>query len=112
MGCISVCSLYVYYKCVLCDGQETTQHFSKRRMLSITESVNCVCEEVLEEREWVSPLTIPLQEEEEVSRELDDAIDVSLCGTIDISLVYSSLKIKCEIGNQNHQVPRSYKLGN
>ena len=98
MGCISTGSLYVYYKCVLCDGQETTQHFLKRRMLSIMENVNWVCEEVLEEREWVSPLTIPLQEEEEVSRESDNAIDVSLCGTMDISLAYCSLKIKCEIG--------------
>ena len=61
--------------------------------MSIMESANWVCEEVLEEREWVSPLTIPLQEEE-VSRELDNAIDVPLCGTMDISLAYSSIKIK------------------
>ena len=65
--------------------------------MSIMESANWVCEEVLEEREWASPLTIPLQEEK-VSRESDNAIDVSLCGTMDISLAYCSLKIKCEIG--------------
>ena len=90
-ACMSTTSAY----CMM--DRKTTQHFSKRRMMSIMESVNWVCEEVLEEREWVSPLTIPLQEEE-VSRRLDDAIDVSLCGTMDMSLVYSSLKIKCEIG--------------
>ena len=90
-ACMSTTSVY----CVM--DRKTTQHFSKRRMMSIMENANWVCEEVLEEREWVSPLTIPLQEEE-VSRELDNAIDVSLCGTVGISLAYCSLKINCEIG--------------
>ena len=69
--------MWVYTKCVLCDGQETTQNFLKRRMLSIVESVNWVCEEILEEHEWVSPLTISLTEEE-VLRELDYEVEV-LC---------------------------------
>ena len=90
-ACMSTTSVY----CVM--DRKTTQHFSKRRMMSIMESANWVCEEVLEEREWVSPLTIPLQEEK-VSRESDNAIDVSLCGTMDISLAYCSLKINCGIG--------------
>ena len=41
------------------------------------ESVNWVCEEVLEEHEWVSPLTISLEEEEEeVLRELTHVLHV------------------------------------
>ena len=87
--------MWVYTKCVLCDGQETTQHFFKRRMLSILESVNWVCEEVLEEHDWVSPLAISMKEEEEVLKELDYELDVPLCGTMGISLVYCSLKVKC-----------------
>ena len=43
--------LWVYTKCVLCDGQETRQNFLKRRMLSVMESVNWIFEEVLEEHE-------------------------------------------------------------
>ena len=68
----------MYTKHVLCDGQETTQDFLKRKMLSMMESVNWVCEEVLEEHEWGSPLTISSKEEEEVLRESDYEIDV-LC---------------------------------
>ena len=69
--------MWVYTKCVLCDGQETAQHFLKRMMLTIMESVNWVCEEVLEEHEWVSPLTISMKEEE-VLMDLDYELDV-LC---------------------------------
>ena len=65
----------MYTKHVLCDGQETTQNFFKRKMMSIMESVNWVCEEVLEEHEWVSQLNISLKQEE-VLRELDYEIDV------------------------------------
>ena len=42
------------------------------------ECVNWVCEEALEEHEWVSALTISLKEEEEVLAELEYEIDV-LC---------------------------------
>ena len=52
VGSLFADSMWVYTKCVLCDGQETTQNFMERRMLSIVESVNWVCEEVLEEYEW------------------------------------------------------------
>ena len=90
--------MWVYTKCVLCDGQETTQNLLKKRMLSATESVKWVCEEVLEEHEWVSPLTVSMKEEKEVLREVDCELDVPLCGTVGISLVYCSLKIKCGTG--------------
>ena len=105
--------MWVYTKCVLCDGQETTQDFLKRRMLSIMESFSWVCEDVLEEHEWVSSLTISLKEEE-VLMELDYEVGVP-CGTMGVSLVYCSLIIKCETGlsrHQNRQVPQGYKLGN
>ena len=99
--------MWVYTKCVLCDGQETAQDFLKRRMLSIMESATWVCEEVLEEHEWVSPLTISLKEEE-VLRELTGLrIRCSLCGTMGISLVQTGLPQR-----KNRQVPRGYKLGN
>ena len=50
--------------CVLCDGQESTQDYLERRLLSIKESVYWVCEEAFEVHEWVSELTISMQEEE------------------------------------------------
>ena len=46
--------LYVQPVCVLCDGHDSTQESFKSMMLSIMESVNWVCEEIVEEREWVS----------------------------------------------------------
>ena len=49
---------------MLCDGQESTQDYLERRLLSIMESVNWVCEEAFEVHEWVSELTISMQEEE------------------------------------------------
>ena len=57
------------------------------------ESVNCVCEEALEEHE--SPLNIYLKEEE-VQAELDYEIDLLCLVQEGISLVYCSLKIKCK----------------
>ena len=56
---------------MLCVEHDSTQEYLKKRMLSAMESVNWVCEDALEEHEWVSPLTISLQEEEEVLVELD-----------------------------------------
>ena len=58
VGSLFAACMWVYYKCVLCDGKEMTNHFLKGRVLSIMESVIWVCEEVLEEHEWESPLTI------------------------------------------------------
>ena len=43
------------------DEHNCTQDHSKRRMLTIMESVNWVCEEALEQHEWVSPLTLFLE---------------------------------------------------
>ena len=51
----SICSLYVSTPNACCV-------MDRKRMLSIMESVNWVCEEVLEERGWVSPLTVSLKE--------------------------------------------------
>ena len=77
VGSLFAACMWMYTKHVLCDGQETTQNFFKRKMLSMMESVNWVCEEVLEEHEWVSQLNISLKQEE-VLRESDYEIDV-LC---------------------------------
>ena len=89
VGSLFAACMWMYTKHVLCDGQETTQNFLKRKMMSIMESVNWVCEEVLEEHQWVSHLNIS-SKQEEVLRELDYC---SLCGTTGISLVHCSLKI-------------------
>ena len=68
-------SMWIYTKTVLCDGQASTQDFLRRRLLSIVESVNWVCEESFEEHEWVSEHTISMQEEE-ILEGLDFGIDV------------------------------------
>ena len=60
---------------MLCDAHDSMQEYLKRRILSIMKSVNWVCEEALEEHEWVSPLTISTKEEE-VLTELDSEIDI------------------------------------
>ena len=57
------------------DEHNCTQDHLRRSFLSIMESVNWVCEEALEEHEWVSPLTVSLKEEEEVLVDLDYQID-------------------------------------
>ena len=75
------------------------------------ESANWVCEEFLEEREWVSPLTIPLQEEE-VSRELDNAIDVSLCGTMDISLVTVRSRLNVKLDFEKTRITKYHEVTN
>ena len=49
---------------VLCDGQESTQDYLRRRLSTIMESVGWVCEEAMEGHEWVSELTISMQETE------------------------------------------------
>ena len=67
--------MWIYTKVVLCDGQESTQEYLKRWMSSIMESVNWVCEEACEGQEWVSDLTISIQEEE-VLVDLDYELDV------------------------------------
>ena len=45
--------MWIYTKAVLCDGQESTQDYLRRRLLSNMESVSWVCEEAFEEHEWV-----------------------------------------------------------
>ena len=53
--------MWIHTTCVLCDGQESTQDYLERRLLSIMESVIWVCEEALEEHDWVSPLSTALK---------------------------------------------------
>ena len=67
--------MWIDTKAVLCDGQESMQDYLVRRLLSIRESVNRVCEEALEDHQWVSELTISMQENE-VLAELDHEIDI------------------------------------
>ena len=77
VGSLFAACLWICTEAVLCDELDSTQEYLRRRMLSIMESVNWVCDEALEEHEWVSPLTISLKEEE-VLAELDYEIDL-LC---------------------------------
>ena len=71
---IAAC-MWIYTKAVLCYGQESTQEYLRRRLLSIMESVNWVCEEAMEDHEWVSELAFSLQENE-VFMALNWRIDV------------------------------------
>ena len=56
-ACMWICT-----EAVLCDGQERTLEYLMRRLSSIMESVSWVCDESLEGHEWVSDLTISVQE--------------------------------------------------
>ena len=58
-ACVWICT-----KAVLCDGQDSTQDYLRRRLSTIMESVGCVCEEAMEGHELVSELTISMQESE------------------------------------------------
>ena len=51
-------SKWICTKIALCDGQESTQEYLRRRLLSIMESVNWACEEAFEEHKVVSELDI------------------------------------------------------
>ena len=63
VGSLFAACMWIWTKAVLCDEHDATQEYKRRRMLSIMESVKCVCEAALDEHEWVSPLTISLREE-------------------------------------------------
>ena len=54
--------MWIFTGAVLCDGPESAQEYLMRGLLSIMQSVNWVCEEALEGHEWVSELTIIMQE--------------------------------------------------
>ena len=56
--------MWIYTKAVLCDGPEDTQKYLRRRFVSIMEGLNWVCNDALEDNEWVSELTISMQENE------------------------------------------------
>ena len=56
--------MWIYTKAVLCDGQESLQGYLGRRLLTIMESVIWVCDETMEGHEWVSELTVSMQENE------------------------------------------------
>ena len=47
-----------------CDGQESTAEFLKQRFVAIRESVSWVFEDALKDHEWVTELTISMQENE------------------------------------------------
>ena len=57
-GSFFAACMWIYTKAVLCDEHDSTQEYLKRRMLSIVERAIWVSEDALEEREWLSPLTI------------------------------------------------------
>ena len=48
---------WIYTNAVLFYGQETTQEYLMRWLQCTTESVNWVCDEAMEDHEWVSELT-------------------------------------------------------
>ena len=63
VGSLFAAWMWMCTRAVVCDGQESTQEYLKRRMLSIMQSVNWVCEEAFDGNEWVSELTSSRMEE-------------------------------------------------
>ena len=56
--------MWIDTEAVLFDAQESTQEYLRPTLLSVMETVTCVCEEAMERFEWVSELTISMQEKE------------------------------------------------
>ena len=84
IGSLCAACMWIHTKAVLCvehDSIHIGVH-EKRMMLSIMKSDNWVCEDALEELEWVCPLTISLKEEDEVLTDLEFEIRHSLFGTM------------------------------
>ena len=67
--------MWIYTKAVICNGEENTQEYLMQRFRSVMEGVHRVCDDALEDHEWVSELTISRQETE-VLVVLDYDIDV------------------------------------
>ena len=113
LGSKCAARMWIYTKCVLCDGQEFTQEYMKRRMLSIMPGVNRVCEEAFEEHEWVSELTISMQEGRSVGGSgLRNRYP--LRGAVEHAVVLSALAVKSinsRRWQKNREVARSRELG-
>ena len=62
VGSFFAACMWIGTKTVLCDEHDSTQEYLRKKMLSIMESVNWVCEEALKEHEWASRLTISLED--------------------------------------------------
>ena len=69
------------------------------------ESVTWVCEDALEEHEWVSPLTISLKEEEEVLAELDH--DISIPSVVQWGFLWfaAPARLNLKLDDENTSVP-------
>ena len=55
-------SIWIFTKEVVCDGQDHMQNYRLFKFRSNVDAVKGVCDDALEERMWVSELTISLQE--------------------------------------------------
>ena len=55
-------SIWIYTKAVICNGQNNMQDHWLQLFRSIMEAVNWVCDDALDDRVWVSELTISCQE--------------------------------------------------
>ena len=49
--------MWIYTEAVICNGQENTQEYLMQRFRSILEGVTWLCDDALEDHEWVSELT-------------------------------------------------------
>ena len=56
--------MWINTKAVICNGQENTQEYLMQRFRPIMEDANWVCDDVLNDHEWVSERTISRQEAE------------------------------------------------
>ena len=67
--------MWTYTRAVLCDGQGPTQENLRRKLSTITEIVSRVCEDAMEDHEWVTELAVTLNENE-ILMALNYGIDV------------------------------------
>ena len=81
-------------------------------MLSIMKSDNWVCEDALEEDEWVCPLTISLKEEDEVLADLEFEIRHSLFGTMGFLCFTAPSRLNVKLDDENTRIAKYHDVTN
>ena len=99
------------FAAVLCQGQASTQEYLRRRLISIMESVDWVCDDVLEDHEWVSELTISMQENE-VSVALNYEIEVPCVVQWRLLWFSSPARLSQRYSDNGTKVPKYHEVMN
>ena len=99
---------------MLCDGQESTQEYLRQKLLSIMESVSWVCDDVLENHEWVSKLTVSMPDNVVL---LPQNYDIDVPCVVQWGLLWFSSPSRlnqrfADNGTKVAKHPRNWKHGN